>query len=778
VNAPVTRRDDRDELLAAVDLAALLERFGRERGLEPRGKQLPCPAPDHEQTGRTPPATIATPNGNGYEVWHCAACGAGGTAIDAFMLARGLDKAAAFGELRKLAGRSEAPRLSRTGTAASNGAAPLPSETRIGEWAATLTSRTDLLERLRQLKGWTPEALVALGVGFDGERLTVPVRGGDCTLLNVCRYTPRPKDGASKMISLRGRPRDLTPAPETIGGNVCWVTEGEPDVISAASIGLTAVAVPGTEFSKRLRPERFRRFEQVNLLLDCDPQGREAAALIASKLSDAGIEHANLDLDPARNDGYDLGDLVREAAQDGPEGLGQARQLLERMAASAHPLAPASSPGVNVGETVPDVQGRRAVLTTASTIRTERIHWLWSERIPRRSLVVVAGEKGLGKSTLTNAYLVARLTRGELDGEFHGRPIDVAVATAEDDWRSVVVPRLIAHGADLSRVHRIDLHDADGRSLLTLPDDVSAVAEAIDKLRAATGHTIGMLVIDPITAFLSGGTDSHKDASVRRALFPLADLADQRDLAVLVVAHLKKDDSDRLLSRVSGSGAFVNAARAVLVFARNPDDPDAERGHERVLVMAATNWGRLAPSLAAHVETAVVQTDEGQADQPLLVIDGECEVDAGDLQRGAPDATGDEVADSVLVALSDEAREGSKVKDEVSGRLGVSRRTVERAAVRLEGDGFLTRDRRGFPAVAYWALSPAATTPVATTLDARPVATVATPANTRDSTSHAASSDNARCRVAAAPDGGENGRVTDADIEYAERVIAENGDES
>ena len=42
-----------------------------------------------------------------------------------------------------------------------------------------------------------------------------------------------------------------------------------------------------------------------------------------------------LGLDPGRNDGHDLGDMVRDAAGDGEDGLVSARRLLERMAQDA-----------------------------------------------------------------------------------------------------------------------------------------------------------------------------------------------------------------------------------------------------------------------------------------------------------------------------------------------------------------------------------------------------------------------------------------------------------
>lgn len=376
---------------------------------------------------------------------------------------------------------------------------------------------------------------------------------------------------------------------------------------------------------------------------------------------------------------------------------------------------------------------RAVTLTPASAIRTERIKWFWDGRIPRRSVVVIAGEKGLGKSTLTNAYLPARLTRGELTGEFLAEPVDVAIATAEDDWRSVVRPRLEAHGADLDRVHQVNVTDVDGVSLFTLPDDVERLEKAIKELEVTTGRKVGLLVLDPITAFLSGSIDSHKDAAVRRAIAPLAAFADRADLAVLIVAHLTKDDSARLLNRVTGSGAFVNAARGVLAWARDPDDPDGDQGYRRVLVPVATNWGKLAPTLAAHIDSVQVSSDDGPIDVPALTFHGECDVTASDLQRGELDTTGVSGSDAVALALTSDWRPALEIKNEVSAALGVTHRAVEKYARQLEADGVLERTKTGFPAIARWRLTAAETGAVANDIDAPGFATAQQPANTGDS---------------------------------------------
>jgi hypothetical protein len=275
----------------------------------------------------------------------------------------------------------------------------------------------------------------------------------------------------------------------------------------------------------------------------------------------------------------------------------------------------------------------------------------------------------------------------------------------------VVKPRLMAAGADLNRVHRFQVEDDDGELLFTLPDDVHLVDSAIAGLREK-GRTVAMVVIDPIGAFLPERTDSHKEAHVRRALAPLAAMAERCEVAIPIVMHLTKDESKRLISRVSGAGAFVNAARSVLGVVRHPDDPDGERGRERVLVHVASNWGRYAPSLGLKIESRDVTVDDGSvADVGLLVVTGEVDIGIEDVQRGADD-DGESVVDAIVAELPEAPRSSLEVKEAVAKRVGCSLKTVERHAMRMREGGELkvvergTRPEGGPPErTTTWALS-------------------------------------------------------------------------
>lgn len=330
----------------------------------------------------------------------------------------------------------------------------------------------------------------------------------------------------------------------------------------------------------------------------------------------------------------------------------------------------------------------------AADVRTERIRWLIPGLAPLRGVTVVGGEAKLGKSLLTGAVWPAAVTRGLAGGEYAGTPRSVFVVSAEDDWPTVIAPRLMAAGADLELVH----FPTD--PLLELPRDVGLIEDAV----AAIGD-VGLVVIDPIGAFLGGEIDSHRDASVRHALAPLAELAMRTDVAVAVVCHLNKAEGARLVNRVVGSVAFVAAARSFVAFSRDPEDPDGERGTRRVIVPTAANWGPLATALAANVESRLVDLHDGSRESVgFLNVTGESEVAIEDLQGGSSDgATRDDVAAAILDALADGPRGPRDVKAAIAAELHVSWKSVQRAAEQLESAGHLERDMSRGPRFATWA---------------------------------------------------------------------------
>ena len=90
-----------------------------------------------------------------------------------------------------------------------------------------------------------------------------------------------------------------------------------------------------------------------------------------------------------------------------------------------------------------------------SSVKQRRIEWLWYPYIPYGKLTILQGAPGEGQSTFI-LNIAALLTKGKNmpDGFKVSEPQDVVYQTAEDNLSDTVKPRLVAAGADCSRISR------------------------------------------------------------------------------------------------------------------------------------------------------------------------------------------------------------------------------------------------------------------------------------------------------------------------------------
>ena len=238
--------------------------------------------------------------------------------------------------------------------------------------------------------------------------------------------------------------------------------------------------------------------------------------------------------------------------------------------------------------------------TLLSDIQPREVEWLWQDHIPLGAITLLDGDPGLGKSLIT-LDLAARVTTGRgmpdepdaLLRELRGEPYGVVLLSAEDDLARTILPRLRAAGGEDERVYAItDVHEtgADGSEHtrpFVLPRDIPILAEGIALVRAR------LVVIDPLTAYLDLRVNSWNDQHVRAALAPLARLAEETGVAILILRHLNKSAGGSALYRGGGFIGISGAARSGLLAAKDPDDPE----HQRVLASSKSNLGPPPPSL-------------------------------------------------------------------------------------------------------------------------------------------------------------------------------------
>jgi hypothetical protein len=216
---------------------------------------------------------------------------------------------------------------------------------------------------------------------------------------------------------------------------------------------------------------------------------------------------------------------------------------------------------------------RRLDTTALTMIKPEPVSWLVPGQLPLGKLVLIAGAGGLGKSSIT-LDLAAALTRGRaaFGLEYEAAPPgEVLLITCEDDYADTVVPRLLAAGADLGRIHRVNGLQPEKDK----PTDFSLAhyLELENELKARPG--VRLVVIDPAGAYVGRtGVDDHKDSALRSLLGPLSELAARCRVTIVLIKHVNKGVTAKAVDRVTGSVAYVNTVRAAFVVCPDKDDDE------------------------------------------------------------------------------------------------------------------------------------------------------------------------------------------------------------
>lgn len=342
-----------------------------------------------------------------------------------------------------------------------------------------------------------------------------------------------------------------------------------------------------------------------------------------------------------------------------------------------------------------------AVLIRGSDVKPEAVQWLWEGWLAPGMLHVLAGAPGCGKTTLALSLASTVSRSGTWPNGSHAPMGDVLIWSGEDHVSTTLVPRLMAAGADMSRIHFVDCA-VDKRG----PRPFDPASDMGQLLNAVRQHELKplLLLVDPIVSAVAG--DSHKNSETRRSLQPLVDLAKDVGCAVLGISHFAKGTAGRdVAERVTGSLAFGAMARVVMAASKRNE----EQGGGRLLCRGKSNIGPDEGGFLYDLQMAAVPGHE-----PMLasrVVWGElleggarallAQAEQPEEVRSERDEARNWLAD-VLMHERQSATEILKAAE----RNGHSRRTVQRAATDLG----VRKTREGFgpKAVYFWSLPPCA----------------------------------------------------------------------
>lgn len=276
-----------------------------------------------------------------------------------------------------------------------------------------------------------------------------------------------------------------------------------------------------------------------------------------------------------------------------------------------------------------DASGKVRFLRAAD-IEPQAVPWLWRKRLARGEVTVISGDPGAGKS-LAAVDVCANLTAGfplPDDPETDREPLTCAWIghSSEDSPARTIVPRFIAAGGDLERLHVLDTGQGD----VTLAAACDALADL----------GVDVAVVDSWAAF---GADAARDTGTEAAeRYRVFDGLRVAGAAILIITHDRKGDVSDSVQAVAGSAQTVAKPRTVL---------HVKGGELRCL---KGNLAGRADTLAFMVEGTTV-THRGQtfSDVPRLEWDSRpipVQSSPGTTDDGDPGVTVDDVVECVTAA--------------------------------------------------------------------------------------------------------------------------------
>ena len=302
-------------------------------------------------------------------------------------------------------------------------------------------------------------------------------------------------------------------------------------------------------------------------------------------------------------------------------------------------------------------------------VEIEEVEWLWQDFIPYRKITILQGDPGEGKTTAL-LQIIASLTTGReivsaRDDPPTKDPVNVIYQTAEDGLGDTIKPRLVAAGADCSRVLVID----DSEKALTMSDD------RLDEAIITTGAKL--VVLDPVQAYLGSAVDMHRANEVRPLMSRIGTLAERYGCAFVLVGHMNKSAMLKANYRGLGSIDFSAAARSVILCARVKDDPDV-----RVLVPQKA-------SLAYEPTAVAFRLSKDYGFEWI----GEYDITPDELLSGSSRGKkSKEAAEFLKKKLADGMRASKELYDEAEAE-GIRNKTLRNAMKELHTEAIKDGDR-------------------------------------------------------------------------------------
>ncbi len=320
-------------------------------------------------------------------------------------------------------------------------------------------------------------------------------------------------------------------------------------------------------------------------------------------------------------------------------------------------------------------------LTAVKSIKAEEPRWLFPDFVPADSVFILAGDGGVGKTTVW-CDMAAAVTTGrrpfflrESDLPFDLKPGIVLAFSAEDSVKFVLKNRLARAGADMSKIYTVETSDPILQQLKIGSPEIEACYEA---------YKPALVIFDPIQGFVPPNLDMSRRNAMRSCISSLVSLGEKYGTATCLIIHTNKQTGVWGRRRMADSSDFWDISRSVLIAGETDEKGILYLAHEK------SNYGPRQMTTLFSIDRDTGIKYEGRTE----------ETDRDFVQKtqqgGRSRAGRDDAKDFILATLANAGGtiEGSELI-EMGEAAGVSRRTLERARAELRSEGKISIHSKG-----------------------------------------------------------------------------------
>ena len=320
-------------------------------------------------------------------------------------------------------------------------------------------------------------------------------------------------------------------------------------------------------------------------------------------------------------------------------------------------------------------------LQNAAETEEKQAEWIIPGYIPRGCITVIAGEGGVGKTSVW-CSLISSITTGNhsfllgnaVPKEFSGKAENVLALTSEDSWSHTLVSRLRNNKADLRKVNYIDSGNPRFAEIDFTSDYLKGLVDA---------NRPNVIIFDPIQSFVPTKMKMSDRNAMRKCFSTLMGFGEKYGTTCIIIVHANKQSGVWGRKRIADSSDIWDASRSILMTGIASD------GKTRYISQEKSYYGALQDTVLFTLENSVpiFKGYTKKKDRDFVLSESK--------ERAIRPAT-DTAKEFVMGELEEHAQMEIKELDRLAQLVGISKNALKNSKAELKKEGKIHISAKGF----------------------------------------------------------------------------------